>query len=124
VKRRLIIWAWVGVVVLAVAGALVVYFQPQPRIDKETLDRITPGMTEKEVENLIGAPPGRYCDFEPMDTRVQQVKGDYKKEWVGNDLIICVGFSDGKVVGKGLGYVTGSMPKASWWERMTSWLGF
>lgn len=123
-KKRVAIWCGLGLVALAGAGALVIYFQPQPRIDRETLDRITPGMTEREVERLIGAPAGKYCDFQPTDTRVQQVKGDYKKEWVGNDLIICVGFSEGYVVGKGLGYVTGSVPKASWWERMTSWLGF
>jgi len=59
-------WFAVAAVIAALAAALlpvpalVSVLAPRPRINREVFARIEIGMTEKEVEAVLGAPPGDY----------------------------------------------------------------
>jgi hypothetical protein len=82
-------------------------------------------MTMRDVKVLLGGPAGSYFQGEPMDYHCQQVIGSDVQEWIGNEgFVIVVGFDEtGRVVGKGRGYVTGYMPKQSWFEKLRERLG-
>jgi hypothetical protein len=59
-RRRIFIWA--GLFIVLGVSLLTGYWfaRPHPRIDQATVDKIQPGMTEQEVIDIIGAPPGNY----------------------------------------------------------------
>src|SRR5262245_12571564 len=112
-RRRIAVSA---IVLLIVAGLIVVGYwllQPHPRIDKAALDRIELGMTEAQVVEIIGAPPGNYglgdAEFERshiVDARaviVELPDPASSKSWMGQTHGIEIGFdANGKVVTKDL----------------------
>src|SRR5436309_3337545 len=86
--------------------------QPRPRIDQETFDKIKVGMTGREVEELIGAPPGDYGigigeleiaftywiedpdwpDYQKrmLDREELKTKTLVRKDWLGANLAIAI----------------------------------
>ncbi len=86
---------WVATTVLLVSlGAVLPLACPRPsRITRENFERIQEGMTEAEVEELLG-PPGNYSYYE-----VRMSSGYYSPEWIitywaGDEGIIDIGFTD------------------------------
>jgi hypothetical protein len=95
------------------------FLQPHPRIDAETLQKIQVGMTEREVIDIIGAPPGNYGfgegEVEPIftdwimwdtnDPELRTPRGPVQlsdsRTWLGQESGIEVFFDiDGKVASK------------------------
>src|SRR5438128_1751089 len=90
--------------------------QPRPRIDQETLDKIQIGMTEREVIDIIGAPPGDYgvgnAEVDDWDPTARgrwpaMLKlDDDERSWLGHEKAIVVAFDETrKVSGKRLANV-------------------
>ena len=103
-------------------GGLLVFNQYRgDRRIGHALDKIEKGMTEQEVQDLIGIPPS---DYEPgSDAEAQASSIDpmwiqggmvTRKVWDGKDMVITVGFSgDGRVLGiRWLPYFN-----RSWWQN-------
>jgi hypothetical protein len=108
-KRSLLAVAVLTAVVLAATW----FLWPGSAIGPTRYRRIQLGMTQAEVEAIIGLPPGDYYgvpDFivgsgrEQMGLPVHRQDNDSKvAAWCGNMHIICVTFdSDGCVAGSGL----------------------
>lgn len=87
------------------------FLQPHPRIDAETLQKIQVGMTEREVIDIIGAPPGNYGvgegELNPFNVSTFWIFPEKSvKTWLGRDKAIQIGFADdGKVLSKNIGNV-------------------
>jgi hypothetical protein len=83
---------------MGVAGLCAVPREAKVRIDHETFQAIKSGMHEREIQRLIGAPPGDYrtADVDYMLARVEP--GDTRADggetrlcrWVGDQGIINV----------------------------------
>jgi hypothetical protein len=65
--------------------------QPKPRVDFETYQQIRIGMTLRDVEAIIGAPPGDYgvgkgvlLDF-GLDTAPGEIDTRVRKDWLLGD---------------------------------------
>jgi len=103
-RRRILIG--LGVFMVLVVAALVVFIltRPQPTIDPATASRIARGMSEAEVDAVIGAPEGSYGrgsilgrqEFDIFKTIGGSAK---RKRWSGERGIILVWFdSQGRVM--------------------------
>jgi hypothetical protein len=86
---------------LLIVGVLLV-LPPRHRINRDSFERIRDGMTEKEVESILGRPAGDYssgCTFVfdayhgPPDKWVWR----QPKRWTGDNGSISIYFDDGKV---------------------------
>lgn len=89
--------------VIAVGGfAAIEFFKPRLRIDDESLAKIRKGMTEADVERILGGPAGEYGYG---DSELLTWTGDSfgwwvldKRVWRGENLAILVSFDeDGRV---------------------------
>jgi hypothetical protein len=107
--RRPILGVTVLGLVLATAGALLLVLRPPaPRIGSESFDAIRKGMTQPEVEAVIGVPPGDYRTrkwgliIDPVGGGTLMMADLHRVEsWLGNTGIIHVAFDeDGKVCWK------------------------
>ena len=58
-RRRKLLVVLAGLAVLVAAGAVVLWPEPPSRITRENFDRVREGMTQAEVEAILG-PPGDY----------------------------------------------------------------
>jgi hypothetical protein len=59
-KRRLLVLAALAALALALAAAVVLWPQPS-QVTRANYDNIKPGMTRRDVETLLGGPPGNYA---------------------------------------------------------------
>jgi hypothetical protein len=59
-RRRLLLVA-VALLLLGGAGMSLWLTTPKHRITKANIDHIEKGMTQEEVETVLGTPPGNYC---------------------------------------------------------------
>jgi hypothetical protein len=55
-RRRTLLVVLAGLAVVGAAGAVVLWQTPSQRITRENCDRIGPGMTQAEVEAILGPP--------------------------------------------------------------------
>jgi hypothetical protein len=100
-NRRLLLWlagvALIGLGVWIVAGAL----RPRHNISQAGFELIRAGMTEREVETILGGPAGDYTHGR-VDPSECIPSGEWLldgKEWVGNESIVTVAFDEeGKVL--------------------------
>jgi hypothetical protein len=72
-------------------------------ITKTNFDKIAAGMTQEDVEEIFGCPPGDYTNGQAVNVRCGiGVRGIRQSCWIGYEGDIDVEFSrkDGKVVGK------------------------
>lgn len=94
-KRRLLYATVALAAVLVGAYALLWLTAPPERIDRATFERLRVGMTEGEVEELIGAPPGDYTR-DPPEPEPPRVLNDEPRltlsRWAGPDGRIVVFF--------------------------------
>jgi hypothetical protein len=122
-------WA-AGAVVVPLLSTLCLAFVHQGgrqcTVTADSYDKIVDGMTEEQVETLLGGPAGDYST-----TRAQMMmlsagfcamRSDWTlKTWVGNDCAIDVGFSeDGTVQTKRLCPIY----RRTLVQRLLDWLGF
>src|SRR5215467_4265812 len=83
--KRKLKWIAVVLVVLLVGMATALFLWPRDRITPESWEKIRIGMTEKEVEEILGQ-PGRKLDVEflkelAFDNRIPlSEKGDFLEE--------------------------------------------
>jgi hypothetical protein len=80
-KRRVLLGA--GLLALLGLAGLVAWLTPHPGagITQENTERIRPGMSEAEVEAVLGCPAGNYSG---KDVDVLQEKGELAAGWSGN----------------------------------------
>jgi hypothetical protein len=100
-RRRILISAAVFVAITTILLGGYWLLQPRPRIDEETCNKIEIGMTEREVIDLIGSPPGNYGLGEATIMHKSWIytrEPAGKKDWLGPKTAIRVVFDDdGKV---------------------------
>jgi hypothetical protein len=125
--RRIII----GVVILgglaAALFAVVWFFQPHPRIDRDVYDMIKPGMTERDLIDLIGAPPGDYGLGKgwPLFDGIgggDMVVGQSTRQWLGQDVAIVVVLDSSGVVEQALFSDFVIRDYDGHWHRIFCWL--
>jgi hypothetical protein len=120
-SRRIALWLGCAIALLVVGAMLGYWFmQPHPRIDEETLAKITSGMTEDEVIAIIGAPPGNYGYGEPIYD--WSGPGQQTKHWWGRDAAILVTFDEHGGV-QGAYYFAINREYDSFLHRVGVWLG-
>jgi hypothetical protein len=120
--RRICFCAPLAVVLLAgVLAAL--YSRPAAKgsgITKANFDRIVEGMSQEDVEEIFGCPPGDYTNGQALSFRCGiGIIGIRKKVWTGYGGDIEVNFrkEDGKVVDKFF-METALWPKPTWIDRI------
>jgi hypothetical protein len=100
-RSRLIGWItvlWRGGCAAVVVSACVLLFVPVARISPQSCDRIRPGMTVAEAEEIVGAPVGWYDGVEQLRLDGPGWRGD-KPYWSGSrgQLVLDVD-QDGRVL--------------------------
>lgn len=100
--RRLFLGVLIVVVVLI--GYYAYFLWTLPEVSRADFERIQVGMTQAEVEAIIGGPPGEYAGYKPpwhyrsLESPFAVI-GTERKKWTGDGGVIYVGFDvdDGKV---------------------------
>jgi hypothetical protein len=71
-------------------------------IDKDTCDRVQPGMSLAEVEAILGGPPGNYTGFffgTDASITLTVAGSSNRKQWTGTRGVLLVFFDDqGRVI--------------------------
>ncbi|MCI0376235.1 MAG: hypothetical protein L0215_01380 [Gemmataceae bacterium] len=118
-KKRRLLWIAATLVLLLGAGYAVLWLTgPGHRINALSFERIQEGMTEKEVEEILGVPAGDYGTKAHPELTVLPL-GD-RKRWTSDDAQIVVDFDKrGLVVLKRLGFVRVG---ESIWQKLRRWL--
>jgi hypothetical protein len=107
VRRRTLLAALAGLAVVVAAGAVVLWPRPN-RVTAKNVERLRVGMTQNEVEAIIGL-PGDHSTQEtvvmPMTTESwsdvigETNRNESKDRWIGDDTWVDVAFAKS-------GYVT------------------
>jgi hypothetical protein len=88
-RKRLLIFAGGVLAVFVAASAVRFLMAPGRFIDREHYDRISKGMTQAEVEAILGAPPGSYnratTEFQWNGPVPEQPANGRRAYWVGDD---------------------------------------
>jgi hypothetical protein len=109
--RRLLRKRWVWC--LAVVLAAVLCPLPFLLLGADRYDRVQPGMTESEVEKLLGSPILYTCDAHgPMNEKAVAFTSEMRSRFWD---VVTVNYWDGRVVAKGKTTRTGA---AVWWELL------
>jgi hypothetical protein len=87
------------------------------RINKEGFDKITKGMTQQEVEDTLGRPPGDYTDRREVD--YFGLGNPYRPpvKWTSDEGEVVVIFNEGRVWRKRF-YPVDNRPERPWSERV------
>jgi hypothetical protein len=110
-RKRIVICSLTFLALAAGSFAAFWFLQPRPRIDEQAFARIEHGMTEQQVIDIIGAPPGNYGvgegELNPFNVSTFWIFPEKSvKTWLGRDKAIQIGFADdGKVLSKNIGNV-------------------
>jgi hypothetical protein len=109
---------------LLVAALFLPFLLAQPiHISEANRARIEPGMSQREVETILGAPPGDYetgrsgIVLDPYGGGVLMNHGRIE-EWGGDEGFIQVGFDEHDIV-----LWTRFVPAGRRWPLMERWLG-
>jgi hypothetical protein len=99
---------------------------PPPRINLDSFARIQPGMTQAEVEAILGVPPGDYAAAGSVRPTLgvnpnELPAGARREDWWAEEAAVAVWFGqDGRVVNATAASWTTDSP---WLERVRRWLG-
>jgi outer membrane protein assembly factor BamE (lipoprotein component of BamABCDE complex) len=106
-------YVWLGIGALAIAGVLIAFgfwwnskpIGPANHVTTEACDRIQLGMTERQVESILGKPADR--QYHPWDVFIflapaPGTSPEWEKMWIGEkEAVIIVHFdANGKVSNK------------------------
>ena len=135
-KRLLLILGSLAAVLLAGFGTLR-FKVTSHRINLDNILAIKPGMTEAQIEDLLGARAGVFStqgrtgfyfledkanDLEIMKTGLELVKESGGKEWVADEFTVYIRFDDtGQALEVLQGYLDNS--EISFLARLRRWLG-
>jgi hypothetical protein len=124
----------VGVALVVLGGWLTVWMTgPKHHITRESIFRIKEGMTQHEIEEILGAPPG---DYSPGDSvvayleppgrlsgnQVAAIAFAKKAVWVGDEAAVRVWFNNNdKAARCDYGFVV--RPQISLLDKVRRWLG-
>jgi len=104
-RRRTLLVVLAGLAVVVAAGVVVLWPRPE-RITRENFERIKEGMSQAEVEEILG-PPGDYTteptDWENYsDLRGLLATDETMSTWVFDEPVMIVVFDkkSGRVIGK------------------------
>jgi hypothetical protein len=98
-RRRFFLSVAVLAVVLA-GGLAVLIFLPRSPISQRNCDRIQLGMSEAEVESILGGPQGNHQDRQvDINVPLPPRQGLFMKVWIGNDGAALVYFDKANKVG-------------------------
>src|SRR5689334_11185034 len=89
-KRSLLLLAMSAITV--VCGWLALSNAMAPSINRQAFERIQLGMSEEEVEHILGGPPGRYTNrriYIPMEGTT------FQRWWIGSQAVVIVSFDFG-----------------------------
>ena len=106
-------------ILFIVAFFLQWWFFPTPRINEETYQLISNGMSKQEVKGILRASPGDYGAGE-IYNRGLEPNSD-AEEWLGDNTGIQIYFSpDGKVLGKTIFWISRS--NKTWFQKIGDFL--
>jgi len=109
--------------VVCLAAGFVVFLwvtAPGHHITFENLQQIQAGMTEQEVETILGAPAGDYSNGRTRMWGGVSISKGVNKKWIADDCAIEVAFAPNGRVG-GL-CITDARPE-TWIDKLRRWLG-
>jgi hypothetical protein len=72
---------------IVLGASLFTLRQPRPGITRENFDRTEVGMTEDEVEAILGGPPGTYTD-RPIVVVIEGVM--FRRWWIGDEGVVTI----------------------------------
>jgi len=92
-------WWLLGIGVTCALALLVVYVRHRSllSIDKETCERVQPGMTAAEVEAILGGPPGNYTGVffkKDISVPVTVTASASRQQWAGTHGVLIVFFDE------------------------------
>jgi hypothetical protein len=118
-KKR---WFITGVAVLLAVVIGVGFLCSRPhRINQAGFDRITEGMTLREVEEILGRPPGDYTDrrlpdFAMLDGHLD--RWEMAEVWLSDEGVVVVVFDKDCRVARKAFIPEGEWPERPWMERI------
>jgi hypothetical protein len=129
VAKRWVLWLGVGGVALTIGFALPHWSARQVPSTWDAFAAIREGMTQTEVEALLGGPAGNRSTQQPEFCIAMTEEEDHAfrsqlitKEWINDDALIWVGFDgDGRVARK---FCTANrIGPPGWLASFRNWLG-
>jgi hypothetical protein len=123
-SRRKRVLLWVGLLVALLGAGLVGvrwWTRPTHHITMDNLEKIQGGLTEQQVETILGAPAGDYSNGRTRTWGGVNYPGGVNKKWIADDCAIEVAFApNGRVGGVS---ITDARPE-SWIDKLRRWFGF
>ena len=85
-----------SLIVLGVAAAIVIiYFVTRPRLNVEGFGVLQRGMTQEEIEKILGGPPGNYGFGKPTISKIAPTGVAFRtEEWIGESMCVSVRFDE------------------------------
>jgi hypothetical protein len=91
-----------GALLVLAALSLVCHMNPEPAVTWDNFERIQNGISEPEVQAILGGPGEMSRPFSPED---RLPRGAVRKEWHGKIMQVFVDFDEnGRVIRKGPSY--------------------
>jgi hypothetical protein len=119
--KRKLKWTAVVLAVVLLGFGAALFLWPRDRVTAESVDKIRVGMTEKEVEDMLGG-PGIKAPFTSKRIKVGPGVPPTIHFWLGRNGFIEIEFdNDGQVIGKSFHNVKDS---PNFIDRLRDWLGW
>jgi hypothetical protein len=114
-----------AVAVVLLAGAVLIFFGPNPNITGESCEQIKPGMTQREVESILGCPAGDYRKNKGHRFGITGLPPPPRGQlWFGREGMVVVIFDEnGRVTHAGFIVADEPEPTESYLDRLRLWLG-